>query len=300
MSQQRTSTRRRRRATFAVACASALVMVAANSGAAVSLRRAGVVGGDLHSLVVNPSDPDRLFVGGHEAVATSPDAGQRWRPVRSLANADAMGWSFEGDTIWVSGHPGLNRSDDGGQTFHRVNGGLPNTDVHAFGAFFVPNDVSGPATRPSLLYAASPAVGFFASTDGGKTWEVRTDQVGFSFFGRIVVDPADPDHVVAADASNGPAESIDGGRTWYRLGGLRSAAWISASTDLTQLIASGPGGARRSSDGGDTWTRLLVPKGALLVEMQPDQPTTLYAAAHVGERARVWVSHDGGSSWART
>lgn len=300
MSERGVCVRRYGRAISAAVCASGLVMSIASSSAAVSPRRAGFVGGDLHSLVVNPSDPTQLFVGGHEAVATSSNSGQGWRPVRSLANADAMGWGFEGDTIWVSGHPGLNRSDDVGQTFQEVNAGLPDTDVHAFGAFFVPNGDSGPATRPSVLYAASPAVGFFASTDGGKTWEVRTDRAGFSFFGRIVVDPADPEHLLVADAANGPAESRDGGRSWRRLGGLRSAAWISASTDLTQLVASGPGGVRRSSDSGETWTRLRVPKGALLVEMQPDQPATLYAAANVDGRARIWVSRNGGLSWART
>lgn len=288
------------RVPLTVALAAVLVMVAADGGAAVSPRRAGFVGGDLHSLVVSPNDPARLFVGGHEAVATSSNTGRSWRPVRSLANADAMGWGFEGDTLWVSGHPGLNRSDDGGKTFQRINAGLPNTDVHAFGALFGPNDFSGPATYPSVLYGASPAVGVFASTDGGKTWDVRTDQVGFGFFGRIVVDPADPAHVLAADAANGPVESRDGGRTWRRLGGLRSAVWLSASTDVGRLVASGPAGTVQSVDGGATWTRLRTPKRALLVELQPDVPNVLYAAANVDGRARVWTSRDAGLTWTRT
>jgi len=266
----------------------ALLALASVPGGAAAPRRGGFIGGDLHSLVVSPTDPARLFVGGHEAVTTSRNGGRTWRAVRSLANADAMGWGVAGDTVWVSGHPGLNRSDDGGQTFKRTNAGLPNTDVHAFGA------------GPSILYGASPAVGVFASTDDGATWQVRTEDVGHSFFGRIVVDPADPDHLLAADAANGPVESRDGGRSWFRLGGLRSAACLSVSSDLTQLVASGPDGVRRSTDAGATWTRLRIPKRALLVELQADQPTTLYAAANVDGRARVWVSRDGGLSWTRT
>ena len=289
----------RGRATLVVALAVVLAILAADTVAAKSSRRGGFVGGDLHSLVVNPADPARLFVGGHAAVATSSSTGRSWRPVRSLANADAMGWGFVGDTIWVSGHPGLNRSDDGGRTFQRVNAGLPNTDVHAFGAPILPSSAS-PATRPFVLYGASPAVGVFASTDGGESWEVRTDQVGFSFFGRIVVDPADFAHVLAADAANGPVESRDGGRTWRRLGGLRSAVWISASTDVSRLIASGPAGTVQSADGGATWTRLRTPRRSLLVELQPDAPDILYAAANIDGRARVWTSLDAGLTWTIT
>lgn len=91
------------------------------------------MGDDLHSLVADPGNPQRLFAGGHLGVGVPVDAGRSWRPVRSLARADAMGWSFTGTDVWVSGHPGLNRSGDG-RRFERVNAGLPDTDIHAFGA----------------------------------------------------------------------------------------------------------------------------------------------------------------------
>src|SRR5206468_8018217 len=119
------------------------------------------------SLVVDATS-GRLFVGGHLAVAVSSDGGRTWAAVRSLDAADAMGWGFEPSTVWVSGHPGLNRSDDGGRTFRRANQGLPSTDVHAFGAL------------GDRLYAASPAVGVFASEDGGASWRVRSPDAGQS------------------------------------------------------------------------------------------------------------------------
>jgi len=246
-----------------------------------------VVGADLHSLVVEAGS-GRLFVGGHQAVATSADGGRTWSPVGSLDGADAMGWGFGGSTIWVSGHPGLNRSDDGGRTFRRANQGLPNTDVHAFGA-------SG-----SRLYGASPAVGVFASDDAGATWEVRTDREGRSFFGRILVDPAEPAHLVAADVRAGPVESRDGGRTWRHLGGVGAAAWVSwAGGDPARLVASGPSGAARSADGGRNWERLDVPAGARLVEAAPAADDLLYAAGLEDGRAALWVSRDRGRTWAR-
>lgn len=245
------------------------------------------VGGDLHSMVADPQQPGRLYVGGHSAVATSADGGATWSPVDSLRDADAMGWAFGPDGVWVSGHPGLSRSHDGGQTFVRASSGLPATDVHAFGA------------GGSLLYGASPAVGVFASADGGATWEVRATASGQAFFGRILVDPTQPDHLVAADVRAGPVASSDGGRTWTALGGLPGAAWVTRSSDKATLIASGPRGAARSTDEGRSWEPLTLPDGAVIVEATTGSDATLYAGGLIGTSARVWVSRDAGRTWGQ-
>ena len=247
-----------------------------------------MVGGDLHSLVVDPANPERLFVGGHQAVSASSDGGRSWQPVPSLEGADAMGWAFAPDAIYVSGHPGLSRSADGGQSFRRQNQGLPDTDVHAFGA------------GGGVLYGASPAAGVFASNDGGGSWQVRSEAAGPALFGRILVDPKNPEHLVAADVRSGPVDSSDGGRTWRKLGGLRAATWVSqAGPDTRALVASGPTGASRSADGGRSWSPVNLPEGGLLVEASASNPELLYAAAHQGSTAQVWMSRDGGRTWAR-
>lgn len=262
----------------------ALVLLSAPSAAGAP-SRGPIVGGDIHSLVVDPVNPQRVFVGGHLGVGVSTDGGRSWRAVRSLTRADAMGWGFAGPEAWVSGHPGLNHSADG-RRFERVNAGLPNTDVHAFGA------------GATLLIGASPAVGIFVSLDRGRTWQARNQQLGTGFFGRIIVDPADEQHLIAADATAGPVESRDGGTTWRRLGGLDSAGWISAAADLGVLVASGPRGVVRSRDGGATWEAVGLPRGAFIVELNPTNPDQLFAAGLVGQRARVRVSQDGGATWA--
>ncbi len=265
----------------------AALVMSRDGGTPGSPSTGAVVGGDLHSLVVDPTNPERLFVGGHQAVSTSSDGGRTWEAVSSLANADAMGWAFSTEAVYVSGHPGLSRSTDGGRTFHRHNQGLPDTDLHAFGA------------GAGILYGASPGAGVFASADGGQTWQVRSKEAGQSFFGRMVVDPADADHVVAADARAGVVESSDGGRTWRRLGASPAAAWLSAAgAGLESLVASGARGAARSDDGGRTWTPLQLPEGATLVEAAPT-PGLLYAAGHEEDSAVIWASRDGGRTWAR-
>lgn len=247
-----------------------------------------VVGDDLHSVVVDPSRPERVFLGGHEAVATSSDGGRTWSSVPTLQGADAMGWAFTEDAVWVSGHPGLSRSTDGGRTFVRADEGLPDTDVHALGS------------GPGVLYAASPGVGLFATTDGGRSWQVRSADAGHTFAGRIVVDPDRPEHLMAADVSSGVMESADGGRRWRRLEALPAASWLSRTgPGMANLVASGPHGAARTADGGRSWQPLQLPEGATVVEASTSRPGLFYAAGHDGDRVQLWVSHDGARTWGR-
>jgi photosystem II stability/assembly factor-like uncharacterized protein len=244
------------------------------------------VGGDLHSLVMAPAITSRLYVGGHEGVAVSTDGGRTWRQIESLDGADAMGWAFTDDGALVGGHPGVFVSDDGGQTFRQDNEGLPATDIHALGS------------GAEVIYAASPQLGVFASLDGGVSWEVRNDQVGHAFMGTILVDPQNPDHLVAPDMQAGAVESSDGGRSWSMLGGVPGAMWVSWDpADTGRILVSGIGQAALTRDGGRTWAQLAVPEGASIVEIDANDPDTLYAGVLEGTEAVVWISRDGGSTW---
>lgn len=247
------------------------------------------MGGDLHSLVVHPGHPTTVFAGGHQAVSVSHDGGRTWQRVSTLDDADAMGWAFLDDVVAVGGHPGLSVSEDGGQTFARRNEGLPATDIHALGG-------SG-----NVLYAASPALGVISSGDAGATWELVSSNAGQSFMGPILVDASDPDHLLASDMAAGAVESRDGGRSWGALGGVEGAMWVTWDIDdPLHIIASGMSGAAETRDGGETWEPLAVPVGVSVVEMSPTAETVLYAAAHQGSVAQVWVSEDGGETWLPT
>ena len=272
-----------------------LVVVGLGAAAALALSRAGTdpsspgrpfVGGDLHSLVMAPAATSRLYVGGHEGVGVSTDGGRSWRQIESLAGADAMGWAFTDEGTLVGGHPGLFVSVDGGQSFRQDNEGLPATDIHALGS------------GEGVIYAASPQLGVFASTDSGVSWEVRTDQVGQAFMGSILVDPRDPDHLVAPDMRAGAVQSSDGGRSWSVLGGVPGAMWVSWDpADTDRVVVSGMGQASLTRDAGRTWARLPVPDGASVVEIDANDPDTLYAGVLEETEAVVWISRDGGSTW---
>jgi len=241
------------------------------------------VGGDLHTLVIDPSDPQRLFVAGHQAAGTSTDGGRTWSQVASLANADGMGWAFLSDTVWMGGHPGLRRSVAGGD-FESAGGDLSSSDVHGLGG------------ADGVLYAASPARGLLASTDDGKTWDVRSAEAGQGFMGAIVVDPDDIEHLLAPDMQAGVVESRDGGRTWEPLGSPGMAMSVTTvGGSVEDLVVAGNGQAARSRDGGKTWQPLEVPEATMVVAGADDG--ALYAAVLDGDIARVSRSTDDGGTW---
>ncbi|HZJ50753.1 MAG TPA: hypothetical protein VFF07_07825 [Actinomycetota bacterium] len=247
-----------------------------------------VVGGDLHSLVVSPDDPGKLYIGSHQGVSISTDGGETWEVVESLNGADAMGWAFTDDAILVGGHPGLSVSTDGGKTFEQRNDGLPSTDVHALGA------------GGEVMYAGLAGVGTFASTDDGKSWEARSEEVGGAFMGRIQVDPSNDEHLLAPDMGGGAMESTDGGRTWESLGGVQGAMWVSwDENDTDHMIVTTLGSAAESIDGGEIWEPLEIPQGASIVEFSPHDPDLLFAAVLEVPEASVYVSRDGGDTWVR-
>ena len=160
--------------------------------------------------------------------------------------------------------------------------------MHAFGS------------ADGVLFAATPSAGVMSAKTGSPDWEVRSGSVGQSFFGRLLVGPADPERILAADVAAGVAESRDRGRSWDLLdSGLPAATWISRGGKDDQLVvASGPAGASISTDDGRTWAPLDLPGGVTLVEAVPARSDLLYAGRHDGSAVEVVVSRDGGATWS--
>jgi hypothetical protein len=121
------------------------------------------VGGDLHSLAVDPTDPGKVVVGGHDAGAISTDGGKTWRQASGLEGADPMGWVINPDDpqkMYVGGHPGFYRSEDGGKNFIQANSGLPGTDMHGLGM---------DPQNPETLYAYIVDYGIYRSPERAGT-----------------------------------------------------------------------------------------------------------------------------------
>lgn len=252
------------------------------------------VGGDLHSLAVDPTDPDKVMVGGHDGGAISTDGGKTWQQVSGLEGADPMGWVISPDDpqkMYVGGHPGFYRSADGGKSFSQDNSGLPGTDVHGLGM---------DPQNPETLYAYIVDHGIYRSPDAGKSWEPVSSEAGV--MGPILVDPRDSDTLYVSSMQGGFRKSTDGGESWETVSPFPGGGMVMSISrsweDPDTFYAANGRQILKSTDSGESWRPVggELP-GVSAVAVAPNDPLIVYAGVLEGDTATVYRSEDGGESW---
>jgi photosystem II stability/assembly factor-like uncharacterized protein len=159
------------------------------------------------------------------------------------------GWGF------VGGGPGsgLYRSFDGGDTWQKLAGGLPEGPIGRIGV-----DIS--QTHQNVVYAVvehKQQGGIYRSEDGGTTW---TKQNSLNqrpmYYSQLRVDPQNPNKLWKL--ASPLFVSIDAGKTWQsdttgdRIHVDHHGLWINPD-DPDHLILGNDGGLYVSYDGSRTW-----------------------------------------------
>lgn len=209
-------------------------------------------------LVMNEKDPDTLYAASYDRTA---------KP-----------WMF------FEGGPGsgIYKTTDGGQSWKKLENGLPNGAVSRIGLTISPLD-------PQVLYAciledrnsdARYENYIYRTENAGSSWEqVSSGPVtGGSYFGQIRVDPNERDHVYVL--SFGVIHSKDGGRTWSRAfeyGGDNHALWIDPK-DSAHMLLGYDYGMAITYDSGKNWYHPDVLPLAQLYEIgiDMDYPYNVY------------------------
>jgi photosystem II stability/assembly factor-like uncharacterized protein len=230
-------------------------------------------------ILVHPRNPDIVYVAAmgslwgpnsERGLYRTNDGGETWTRVLEISeytgvvevrmdprNPDVLlAAAFQRERRqWsmLGGGPegGLFRSEDGGESWSRVEGGFPTGPVGRIGIAFCPSD-------PSVVYASAvaPDGGMFRSRDGGHTWERRNAEVqSHWFYGELVCDPENPDRIYAPMTPLNVSD--DGGRTFRNL--VRTAVhvdhhalWVNPR-DPDHLIVGNDGGIYVSRDRGERW-----------------------------------------------
>ncbi len=230
-------------------------------------------------IVIHPTNPDIIYVAalGHlwgpnteRGLFRTRDGGRTWDRVLYI-DADtgvvdvAMG--ADGRTIFaaayqrrrrgwgfVGGGPGsgLHRSLDGGTTWQKLSGGLPDGNVGRIGV-----DIS--RSHQGIVYAVveHKQGGIFRSEDSGTTW-TRQNALNQrpSYYSQIRIDPTNPNKLWKLASTL--FVSIDAGRNWSndktgdRIHVDHHALWINPR-DADHLILGNDGGLYFSYDGSRTW-----------------------------------------------
>ena len=274
-------------------------------------------GEQIPSIVVDPHDPDRLYVAvlGHpygpnseRGVYRSTDGGKSFQRVLYKGeNVGAMQVTldpadphtiyavlFAGrQTPWTNSGPptqgfsgsGLYRSNDGGDTWQQIGKGLP-TQAQGLGRI----GVAVAPSRPDRIYAQVEAPdafgGTYVSDDAGVSFhrvnqEERIHGRGFDF-AEIEVAPDDPDEVYVCNTS--VYRSTDGGKTFTAIKGAPGGddyhrIWIDPKNP-DDMILGVDQGATISVDGGRTWSSWYNQPTAQLYHVSTDNgfPYRVYAA----------------------
>ena len=152
----------------------------------------GAGGMCLHTIVLDPTTPDRIFTAISAAgVFRSDDAGTSWRPInrglhsQGIPDGDAeVGHCVHSlamhpsrpNVLYMQKHWDVMRSDDAGETWREISGDLPTDfgfaiDVHAH----EPDTVFVvPITSDSLHYPLDGQLRVYRSRTGGDEWEPLT------------------------------------------------------------------------------------------------------------------------------
>ncbi len=238
---------------------------------------------DYHSLLVNPSNSQKLMLGTHVGLYVSPDGGRHWR-FEALSGDDAMNLARPGGaTVWLAGHQVFKKSGDGGASWSDVRpAGLPSLDIHGFAV---------DPRNARILYAAVAGQGLYRSRDGGRSFSLASDQVG----GHVMALAVTPDgRILAGDMQQGLLESSDGGGSWKRRLRAQVMGLAVNPSDPKRLLATGAGIAL-SNDGGRSWRSVLdLQDGAGPVAWAQGNPQLAYA---VGFNRTLYRSGDGGKTW---
>jgi len=198
----------------------------------------GAGGMCLHTLLLDPSDPNRMFAAISAAGAfRSDDAGQTWRPVnhglqyQGIPDPDAeVGHCVHRlamhpsrpAVLYMQKHWDVMRSDDSGESWHEVSGNLPTDfgfpiDVHAH----EPDTVYVvPITSDSEHFPPEGKLRVYRSRTGGDEWEPLTDGLPQSdcyvnvYRDAMAVDTLDPCGIYFGTTGGQVYRSADGGDSW--------------------------------------------------------------------------------------
>ena len=198
----------------------------------------GAGGMGLHTIILDPNHPGRIFVAISAAgVFRSDDGGGSWRPMNRGLRSEFMPdptaevghcvhriamHPSRPDVLFMQKHWDVMRSDDAGETWREVSGNLPSDfgfpiDVHAH----EPETIYVvPIKSDSLHYPPDGKLRVYRSRTGGGEWEALTNGLPQSdcyvnvLRESMAVDSLDPCGIYFGTTGGQVYLSPDGGDHW--------------------------------------------------------------------------------------
>lgn len=279
-------------------------------------------------IVIHPTNPDIVFVAAQGAlhgptkergIYKSTDGGKTWKNVLYV-NEMTGGVELSMDmnypevmyaAMWhhqrkpwvvISGGEGsgLYKSVDGGETWNKIHNGLPKE----LGKMAISVCRSNSNKVYALIESDSnkDLGGLFVSNNAGKSWNRVSDDNRLTqrawYYTEVFTDPNDDNTVYVLSAPN--LRSIDGGKTWERLGGTHGDyhdLWINPNNSKNMVI-SNDGGAAISFNYGKTWSTQSNMSTAQIYRINTDNlfPYNIYGGQQ--DNSSVKIASLSTGSWS--
>ena len=271
-------------------------------------RANGPPGGDVRSLVVDPSNPDRFYLGTLDAqIYTSADAGKTWELLYNFNKPKLFVDHIivdprDSKTLYVAAHRhkeagGFFKSTDGGRKW-RESPELKNEALHS---------LTQADSDPNVLIAGT-FNGLFRSDNSGDSWtQLPTSNTpGLVHVESLAIDPRTTNTIYAGTWYL-PYKSTDGGQTWKNIkNGIIDDSDIFAididPRDANHIIASACSGIYETKNAGDRWEKVQgIPsqsRRTRAIVQHPSIPGLVFAGTTEG----FWRSDRSGAdgSWLVT
>lgn len=238
----------------------------------------------ISDVVVHPQNPDVVYVAAQgpvhgaspdRGIYKSTDGGATWNKtlfVDDNSGASSLSMDMTNPRIlyaatwqhrrypWKveSGGPGssLWKSTDGGETWTKINEGLPKL----MGKLGISVSAANPNRVFAIVEAEKSKAGLYRSDDGGKNWTLLCNDNLITarswYYMEVFADPVNADIVYVLNAPM--TRSIDGGKTFapIRVGhGDTHDLWINKNNNKNLALAD-DGGGEISYNGGASWSPL--------------------------------------------